>query len=84
MTFFQNLPRPRRCRDDFFQNLPQPHRHRHSGRGAAAVAAAAAPPWTSLTDNHEKLGLIFDYVNEYFEKGFNPGENAVRNKSFTV
>jgi hypothetical protein len=25
----------------------------------------------SSNHNHEKLGLIFDYVNEYFEKTFN-------------
>ncbi len=48
MIFFQNLPLPHCCRDDFFQNVPRPRRHRHGGRGAAAVAATAAPPWTSL------------------------------------
>jgi hypothetical protein len=30
------------------KNLPLPHRYRRSCGGAAAVAAAAASPWTSL------------------------------------
>ncbi len=43
---------PPRYRDDFFKNLPWPCRHRHGGRGAAAVAAA--PPWTSLSHMYTK------------------------------
>jgi hypothetical protein len=31
------LPLPRRCRDDFFQNLPQPRRHGHLWFGLISI-----------------------------------------------
>jgi hypothetical protein len=46
--YLKNRPLPRRTAMVICKKLPLPHRYRRGSGGAAAVAVAAAPSWTSL------------------------------------